>query len=188
MSLGYTPRGYFNPEEAASDPYELKFYGFERDVDVKSIVAGACVFPALGSNVIRKKLMTNPNLANLNFPVLASPDAVISKFSEIGAGTLVAPAATVQSKAEIGRGSIVNTGAIVEHESQLSDYVHVAPGAVVAGNVKIDEGTFIGANATIKEGISLGKGVVIGAGAVVIRDVADGETWVGNPARKIKPT
>ena len=186
LSLGFRPSGYFNPDKSDADPYELNFCGFEKDVDVEKIVRDAYLFPALGSNAIRKKLMTNPKFASLNFAVLAAPSAVISKLSIIEKGTLIAPSAVVQSKARIGRGSIVNTGVIVEHECQLGDFVHVAPGAVLAGNVTIGEIGFIGANATIKEGVTIGKGAVIGAGAVVICDVPAGETWVGNPAKKLR--
>ncbi len=187
LSLGYNPLGYFNPDKEASDPYKLEFLGFEKDVDVRNIVGGAYVFPAVGSNTIRKKIMTDPKLASLNYLVLASPTAVISKFSQIAEGTFIAPSAIVQSKAQIGRGSIINTAAIVEHECHLFDFVHIAPGAVLAGNVIIEEGAFIGANATVKEGITIGKGAIIGAGAVIIRDVPAMETWVGNPGKRIKP-
>lgn len=187
LSLGYRPQGYFNPDKEESDPFKLKFLGFERDVNVPKIVDDAAVFPALGSNKIRKIIMTDPNLVSLNYPVLASPSAVISKFSQIGQGTFIAPSAIVQSKAQIGQGVIINTGAIVEHECELADFVHIAPGAVLAGNVKVEEGAFIGANATVIEGISIGKGAVIGAGAVVVRNVPAMETWAGNPGKRIKP-
>lgn len=43
----------------------------------------------------------------------------------------------------------------------------------------------IGSNATIMGGVTIGLSATIGAGAVVTRDVPAGETWVGNPARKL---
>lgn len=49
----------------------------------------------------------------------------------------------------------------------------------------IKEGAVIGANATILPGITIGNKSIIGAGSVVTHSVPDGETWVGNPARKI---
>ena len=50
---------------------------------------------------------------------------------------------------------------------------------------KICEGASIGAGATILPGITIGKNAVIGAGSVVTKDVLEGETWVGNPAKKV---
>lgn len=43
----------------------------------------------------------------------------------------------------------------------------------------------IGANATILPGVTIGNNATVGAGAVVTRDVADGTTVVGVPARPL---
>ena len=51
----------------------------------------------------------------------------------------------------------------------------------LTGGVVEDDVT-VGMNATILP-VNLGRGCKIGAGAVVTRDVPEGETWVGNPAK-----
>lgn len=48
----------------------------------------------------------------------------------------------------------------------------------------VGEGASIGANATILPGVTIGRGARIGAGSVVTKDVPEGETWVGNPAKR----
>ena len=50
---------------------------------------------------------------------------------------------------------------------------------------RVGENAVIGAGAIILPGITIGKGARIGAGAVVTRDVPDGTTVVGNPAKPI---
>ena len=50
----------------------------------------------------------------------------------------------------------------------------------------VKKGASIGANATIICGVTIGEGAMIGAGSVVTKDVPSGETWVGNPARRIR--
>ena len=47
----------------------------------------------------------------------------------------------------------------------------------------VAEGTLIGVGAVIRQGIAIGLNATVGAGAVVIKDVADGQTVLGNPAR-----
>lgn len=47
----------------------------------------------------------------------------------------------------------------------------------------VKEGASIGAGAVIVCGVTIGKGALVGAGAVVTKDVPDGMTVVGNPAR-----
>lgn len=48
---------------------------------------------------------------------------------------------------------------------------------------RVGRGASIGSGATILCGITIGADAMIGAGAVVTRDVADGETVAGVPAR-----
>jgi maltose O-acetyltransferase len=42
---------------------------------------------------------------------------------------------------------------------------------------------WIGGGAIILPGVTVGDGALIGAGSVVTRDVAEGATVIGNPAR-----
>ena len=59
-------------------------------------------------------------------------------------------------------------------------------GVVVCGSVEIGEDCFIGAKSVIREHLTIGNNVLIGMGSVVTKNIPDGETWVGNPARKIE--
>lgn len=54
--------------------------------------------------------------------------------------------------------------------------------------VSIGQNVWIGGGAIVLPGVTVGDGAVIGAGAVVTRNVGDGETVVGNPARPIRRT
>ena len=48
-------------------------------------------------------------------------------------------------------------------------------------------GASIGSGAVVLGGIKIGAGALIGAGAVVTRDVPEGATAVGVPARALQP-
>ena len=49
----------------------------------------------------------------------------------------------------------------------------------------LEKGCSIGAGAVILPGIRIGQGAMVGAGAVVTKNVSDGATVVGNPARLV---
>ncbi len=50
--------------------------------------------------------------------------------------------------------------------------------------VVIGSNVWIGGGAIILPGITIGDDAIIGSGSVVTRDVPDGATVVGNPARR----
>ncbi len=103
-----------------------------------------------------------------------------------GSGLIAMPSAYIGDGVKIGDNVLVNTGAIIEHDCAIGDHVHIAPGAILCGNVTVGEGAHIGAGAVIRQGIRIGAWAVVGCGAVVVKDVPDGVTAIGNPARILR--
>ena len=50
---------------------------------------------------------------------------------------------------------------------------------------KVKSGASLGASSVILPGITIGSKARVGAGAVITKDIPDGETWVGVPAKKV---
>ena len=113
------------------------------------------------------------------------PSAIISASATIGAGTLISAGVVVQMDARIGRYCALHTACTVDHDDVIEDAVSISPGAHLAGGVRVGSGSFIGAGAVLVNAVTIGRGATVGAGAVVLKDVADGITVVGNPARPL---
>jgi sugar O-acyltransferase (sialic acid O-acetyltransferase NeuD family) len=185
IDLGFTVLGYFDKKEAALNPYNLKYLGFELSVDLRSIVKDDFVFPTVGEAQIRDKLVKFFFKENLMQFTLIDKTANISKTATIGLSTYIGKNAIVNALAIIGQGVILNTNSVIEHECEIGDFVHIAPSATVAGNVKIGNSSFIGANSVCKQNITIGKASILGVGSVLIKDIPENEIWVGNPAKKM---
>lgn len=138
---------------------------------------------AIGNNNIRKKLAKEISLL---MPALVHPSSFISKYSNIGNGSVVMSGVSVNIDVSIGEHCIINTNSSIDHDCKIDDYVHISPNASLAGNVEVGECSHIGIGACIIQGIKIGKNCIIGAGSVIIKDVMDGTVVVGNPGKELK--
>jgi sugar O-acyltransferase (sialic acid O-acetyltransferase NeuD family) len=140
-------------------------------------------FVAIGNNKIRmdkQKLLAD---AGGRFPILIHPSSIVSRYAQVGIGSVVMAGAVINSFTRIGQACIVNTASTIDHDCVLGDGVHISPGANLAGGIEIGETSWVGIGASVKELITIGRDVTIGAGAVVILEIPDGKTAIGVPAK-----
>lgn len=148
---------------------------------------GAAVVVAVGNPSVRRDLADRVLAAALREITVVHPTAQVGDRIALGRGCYLAPGAVLTCDATLGRQVQVNVGTFVHHDCVVGDFVTLSPRVTLCGNVRVGEGAFLGAGATVKQGVRIGAAAVIGMGAVVIRDVPDGETWVGVPAHRLNP-
>jgi sugar O-acyltransferase (sialic acid O-acetyltransferase NeuD family) len=114
----------------------------------------ACVV-AIGNNAVRAEKQALLKSHGALLATLIHPSAVVSKYTEVGEGTVVMANAVVNTFAKVGAGCIVNSGAVVEHDCRIGDFV------LLDSNVTIGGGATIGDCIWIKLGETVGKGVEV---------------------------
>lgn len=142
---------------------------------------GTVLHLALGNLAMRHRL-----LGDIRgwFATIVHPTTTVSRTASVGPGVFISAGAIIQGRTTIGPHAIINTGAIIEHDCIVGENSHIAPRATLLGEVRVGAHTLIGAGAVILPGMHVGSHAVVGAGAVVTRDVPDGSTVVGVPAKR----
>lgn len=118
---------------------------------------------------------------------VVSKHALIGDFGvSIANGVCILSHATITADVEIGEGTLINKAAIISHDAIVGSYCEISPGAKILGRTKVGDRTEVGTNAVILPDVVVGCDCKIGAGAVVTKNVPDGLTVVGIPARQLQ--
>lgn len=125
--------------------------------------------------------------------------AIVLKEAVIGRDCNICAHTFVENDVIVGDRVTVKCGVFLWDGLRIEDDVFLGPNATFTNDrrprsgqrpaawpvTRVARGASIGAGAVILPGLTIGAGAMIGAGAVVTRDVAPGETVVGNPARRL---
>jgi sugar O-acyltransferase (sialic acid O-acetyltransferase NeuD family) len=142
-----------------------------------------CAVVAVGDPRLRARMAYA--LGRRTVLTLRHPRAVVSARAVVEPGAVLQANAVVSDGALVERHAFVNVGAFVAHSTRVGAGAVVGPHATVCGECTLGAGVAVGAGASILPGRRVGAWATVGAGAVVMRDVADGVTVAGNPARPI---
>lgn len=119
----------------------------------------------------------------------------LEKFPHIG-GVIIEDGVEIGSNTCIDRGALGNT--LVKEGARIDNLVHIAHNvvvgrnaaviahAMVGGSTIIGDNAWIAPSACLRNGIAIGSNATIGLAALVTKNIPDGETWAGFPAKSLR--
>lgn len=187
---------------------ELEFVGYVNDKDGVDEIEG---YPVVGGlkdipqliekdyyfiNTIGKigfqkdrlLLIESLNIPDERWVTFIHPKAYVAPTVKMGPGCVVMPCAIVQPGTLMGKCCRVMVGAIVGHNNHIGNYCFFAGGSITGAYLNVGDAVHVSINATVREFLKLENYSTVGMGAVLLKNMAEGEIWIGNPARLYKKT
>ena len=131
---------------------------------------------------LRIKLYNKVKAAGGRLATIIASTAHVSKYAELGEGTVIMHQAFVNAGAKIGDTCIINTFVNIEHDAEVGNQCHISTGTMVNGECKIGENCFIGSQSVCANCIEIASDIIVGAGSVVRKSIRVKGIYAGNPA------
>lgn len=114
------------------------------------------------------------------------PTANIAPTAQLGTGIIVGAFATVSINTSISNDVIIQDHCNIGHDGVVDAGSHLYVGVKLCGRNRVGEQSSVFTGSVIYPDVKVGAGCTVGAGSVVSRKVKDGETVLGNPAKKLE--
>lgn len=174
------------PNSARMRAIDADYLGhYDDEVAMAPLIATHFVI-GIGDGATRRALTDQLVDIGMRPATLVHPSAAVGPDVGLGEGTVICAGSVLTTAIEVGRGVLIDRLSTVGHDVRIGEYCTLSPCCAISGNVTIGAYVSMGTNCAAIPGVSIGAGSVLGAGAVVTRDIPDGVTAVGVPARVIK--
>lgn len=183
-SAGYNILGILDmPEEVGNRVLGYEVIG--TDDDIPHYVDKAEFVITVGfikTPAIRIRIYDKIKAAGGKLATLVASTAYVSKYANVGEGTIVMHHAMVNAGAQIGVNCIINTFCNIEHDAVIGNQCHISTGAMVNGDCRVGDRVFIGSQSVMANGVFVADDIVVGAGSLIRKSLREKGIYSGNPA------
>lgn len=157
-----------NSEMHGKELNEYKVLGglkYLKELDVKPEVIVAI------ANCEVKKEIVDKLEGEFKFVTVIDPTVRISKYIEIGEGSIIYPGVILTVNTKIGNHVIISGNCGIGHDTVIGDYSSVLWGSSFSGYDVVGSECFIGVGTSVVQGVNIVSGSRINAGMTVLEDI-----------------
>lgn len=186
-SIGYgtefTIRGFIDDNINALD----NFIGYPPILDtIKDYIPDKDdVFTFSIGGESRRKCIENMVGHGAKFINLIHTTARIGSNVKLGTGNIIAAFTTLGADCQVGDYNMIQSYTVIGHDAEIGDFNRIDTHVTCVGGIKIEDETTIHTGAVINHKVKVQNHAKVGALSFVIRNVKEGTTVLGNPAKRI---
>jgi sugar O-acyltransferase (sialic acid O-acetyltransferase NeuD family) len=134
----------------------------------------------------KRKKMVESLPSTTQYTSIIHPRAVISKWVEIGEGSIITAGVILTCNIKIGQHAHINLNSTIGHDCTIGNYFTCAPATNISGNCHLGNCVYFGTKSSIKEGVSVCDNVTVGMGGVVTKNIDKKGVYIGSPVTFMK--
>ena len=123
---------------------------------------------------------------NISLDAIIGDNTSIGSYVEIGPDVAIGRDVRIGAKCFIPEGVVIGNNAFIGPGTTFSNDMFPPSDKEEWQKTFVDSNASIGAGVCVRPGAHIGSGSLIGMGSVVTRNVPEGETWAGTPARELR--
>lgn len=128
------------------------------------------VVVAIANCEIKKGIVEKLN-GKFDFATVVYPTVSVSRFIEIGQGTIIYPGVILTVNTKIGNHVIISGNCGIGHDTVIGDYSSVLWGSSFSGYDVVGEECFIGVGTKVAQGVRIADSRRVSTGSIVTEDI-----------------
>ena len=107
----------------------------------------------------------------------------------IGDNNVISELVTIQRPKDHGKATVIGNDNLIMahshigHDAKIGNDCEICTGSIIGGYAKVLDGAVIKLGCTIRNRLTVGVDSLAGMGSVVVKDIPNGATVYGNPAK-----
>jgi len=141
---------------------------------------------AIGSVNHKKKYAEMVLKKGGEFINLIHPSVIIHGNTKLGTGLIMMAYSSISNECEVGSFVTFMPYSTVGHDCKISNFCHIGTYAFMGGYSELEANVTLHTRATIFPRVKVGRGSIVGINSMVLKNVKQGITVYGNPAKELK--